>query len=215
MSDTKSRPARRNDPDQTRQDILAVAAREFADQGLSGARVDAIAEQTKTSKRMIYYYFESKEGLYLAVLERAYQSIRSAEDELTLGELSPEAALRTMIGATFDYDENHPNFIRLVAIENIHRAEHMARSRSIAKLNVSVIRTLERILNEGFRLGIFLRRVSPVDLHMLISAFCFFRVSNQHTFRTIFDIDISDRVVRTRQRQMVIDAVIAFLKGSP
>ena len=136
MSETKSRPTRRKDPDQTRQDILALAAKEFADRGLAGARVDAIAEQTKTSKRMIYYYFESKEGLYLAVLERAYQAIRSAEDELTLGELSPEAALCSMIEATFDYDENHPDFIRLVAIENIHRAEHMVLSARVPNRDV-------------------------------------------------------------------------------
>ncbi len=88
------RPARRNDPDLTREDILAVAAEEFSDLGLAGARVDAIAERTKTSKRMIYYYFGNKEGLYLAVLERAYKSIRSVEGDLSLGQLAPRPRSR-------------------------------------------------------------------------------------------------------------------------
>ncbi|WP_227308189.1 TetR family transcriptional regulator [Acidisoma cellulosilyticum] len=211
---TKLRSPRRNDPDQTKEDILAVAAKEFSDLGLAGARVDAIAELTKTSKRMIYYYFESKEGLYLAVLERAYQSIRAVEDKLALGKLAPEQALMTLIDTTFDYDESHPDFIRLVAIENIHRAEHMARSSSIATLNVPVIETLGRILEEGFRKGVFRRRVQPVDIHMLLSSFCFFRVSNQYTFKTIFDLDPTDPAIRKRHRTMIKDAVLSYLRST-
>ena len=204
---------RRNDPDRTREDILDVAAEEFADFGLSGARVDAIAERTRTSKRMIYYYFGSKEDLYLAVLERAYASIRSLEDALPLGKLAPEHALTQMIESTFDYDHAHPGFIRLVAIENIHKAEHMARSQSIAGLNVSVIATLERILDEGARTGVFQRRATAVDVHMLISSFCFFRVSNRYTFGTIFGIDLADPATRERHRQMIVDAVLSYLKA--
>ncbi|MQT14728.1 TetR/AcrR family transcriptional regulator [Segnochrobactrum spirostomi] len=207
------RPARRNDPDLTREDILAVAAEEFSDLGLAGARVDAIAERTKTSKRMIYYYFGSKEGLYLAVLERAYKSIRSVEGDLSLGQLAPETALATLIESTFDYDDGHPDFIRLVAIENIHKAEHMARSSSIAGLNVSVIETLGAILAEGYRRGAFRRRAEPVDVHMLISSFCFFRVSNRYTFGTIFGLDLADPAVRERHRRMIVDAVLAYLKA--
>ena len=63
-------PPRGHDPERTRQDILNVATEEFASAGFSGARVDTIAERTRTSKRMIYYYFGSKEGLYLAALEK-------------------------------------------------------------------------------------------------------------------------------------------------
>ena len=211
---TKLRQPRRNDPDQTREDILSVAAKEFSDRGLSGARVDAIAERTKTSKRMIYYYFGSKEGLYLAVLERAYQSIRRVEDGLLLGELAPEHALTKMIETTFDYDETHPDFIRLVTIENIHRAENMARSSSIAKLNVSVIETLGRILEEGFRQGAFRRRALPVDIHMLISAFCFFRVSNQYTFAKIFGIDSSSPGIRQRHRKIIVNAILSYLRAA-
>jgi AcrR family transcriptional regulator len=207
-----ARAPRRNDPDRTKEDILEVAAEEFSDFGLSGARVDAIAERTKTSKRMIYYYFGSKEDLYLAVLERAYASIRDLEDALPLGKLAPEHALTTMIESTFDYDDAHPGFIRLVAIENIHKAEHMARSESIAGLNISVIETLERILNEGHRSGVFRRQASAVDVHMLISSVCFFRVSNRYTFETIFEVDMADPETRRRHRRMIVDAVLGYLK---
>ncbi|MFN3443116.1 MAG: TetR/AcrR family transcriptional regulator, partial [Rhizobium rosettiformans] len=129
-----ARETRRNDPERTREDILDVATEEFSELGLSGARVDQIAEKTRTSKRMIYYYYGSKEGLYLAVLEKAYRKIRSLEADLQLAELPPEEALRRLISTTFDHDEQNPDFVRLVSIENIHHAMHMKRSSEIADL---------------------------------------------------------------------------------
>lgn len=204
---------RKNDPQQTREDILLVATEEFATHGLAGGRVDAIAEKTRTSKRMIYYYFGSKEGLYLAVLEQSYRKIRSLEADLHLADLQPEEALRTLIATTFDHDEANPDFVRLVSIENIHHAAHMLRSEAIRDLNVSVIETIAGILERGFEEGVFRRKADPIDIHMLISAFCFFRVSNRYTFGTIFRRDLSDPGTMGRHRGMIADAVISYLKG--
>ena len=204
---------RRNDPERTREDILDVATEEFAEFGLSGARVDQIAEKTRTSKRMIYYYYGSKEGLYLAVLEKAYRKIRSLEADLQLAELQPDEALRRLISTTFDHDERNPDFVRLVSIENIHHAMHMQRSSEIAELNISVIRTLQDIIDRGLESGSFKRRVDAIDLHMLISAFCFFRVSNRYTFGTIFKRDLSEPELYTRHKSMIADAVLEYLRS--
>src|SRR5262247_2518549 len=119
-----------NDPEGVRRNIVEVATREFARKGYGGARVDAIANRTRTSKRMIYYYFGSKEGLYLAVLEEAYAGIRRAEATLDLERLPPEEALRALTGFTFDYYEAHPEFVRLVMNENIMDGVHMKRSKA-------------------------------------------------------------------------------------
>ncbi|CAN7751338.1 MULTISPECIES: TetR family transcriptional regulator [unclassified Ensifer] len=204
--------SRKNDPERTRENILAVATEEFAAHGLAGARVDAIAERTRTSKRMIYYYFISKEDLYLAVLEKAYRKIRSREADLQLTEMQPVAALRTLISNTFDYDENHPDFVRLVSGENILLAAHMRRSTEIADLNVSIIRTLTDILERGKADGSFQREIDAIDLHLLISAFCFFRVSNAHTFSTIFQRNLSETSTYERHKKMIADAVITYLR---
>ena len=206
-----ARDIRKNDPEKTRENILDVATTEFAEFGLSGGRVDAIAEKTRTSKRMIYYYYGSKEGLYLAVLERAYRKIRALESDLALADLPAEAALRQLISSTFDHDEGNPEFVRLVSIENIHHAMHMRRSTEIGELNISVIRTIQEILDRGRRDGDFKRDVDAIDLHMLISAFCFFRVSNRYTFGTIFHRNLSEPVIYARHKQMISDAVIAYL----
>lgn len=208
-----AKDARRNDPERTREDILDVATEEFSQFGLSGARVDSIAEKTRTSKRMIYYYYGSKEGLYLAVLERAYRKIRSLESDLQLAELPPEEALRQLIGTTFDHDEQNPDFVRLVSIENIHHAIHMKRSTEIADLNISVIRTIQDILDRGLKSGVFKRQTDAIDLHMLISAFCFFRVSNRYTFGTIFQRDLSEPPLYARHKAMISEAVLSYLKA--
>ena len=108
---TTSRTAdtdRQRDPERTRQEILDVALTEFARNGYSGRRVDEIAARTRTTKRMIYYYFTSKEQLYIAVLERAYSTARDAERQLDVDYLEPVSAIRTLAELTFDHHESHP-----------------------------------------------------------------------------------------------------------
>jgi TetR/AcrR family transcriptional regulator len=202
---------RRRDPARTQTDILDTATREFAARGYSGARVDEIAALTRTTKRMIYYYFGGKEGLFVAVLQRAYAGIRAAEQEVDVEHLDPEAAVRRVAELTFDHHEAHPDFIRLVSIENIHRAEHMAKLDEFVALNSPAIAVLDGILQRGQAEGAFRRRIDPVDLHMMISAFCVFRVANRHTFGTIFGRDMLDPQLRDRYRRMVGDMVVSYL----
>ncbi len=211
MDAVTPRPSRTKDPERTKADILAVATEEFAAFGLSGARVDAIAERTRTSKRMIYYYFGSKEGLYLAVLEKAYADIRQVEADLDLGNLRPAEAIRRLVEFTFEYDAAHPDFIRLVTIENIHRAEHLSGSETIRGLNLGVIQTITDIIARGQAEGAFRADVDPLDVHLMISALCFFRVSNRHTFGAIFSVDLDAPGLRARHKRMVGDAVIGML----
>jgi AcrR family transcriptional regulator len=201
-----------NDAERSKADILAVATEEFATHGLSGARVDAIAERTRTSKRMIYYYFSGKEGLYRAVLEKAYSEIRSLDSQVGIEDAEPVAAIRQIIDITFDYDENHPYFISLVSVENVHRGRNIAKLPSIKQRNASVIRVLTAILERGAKQGVFRSDVNAIDVHLFISAFCVFRVSNRFTFGTIFDCDLSDPAVRKRHKKMLAEAVLRYLE---
>jgi AcrR family transcriptional regulator len=206
-------PERRRDAVRTRREILEVATREFADQGYAGARVDEIAARTRTTKRMIYYYFGGKEQLYVAVLEAAYATIRAAEGEVDVDHLDPRAAIRRLAELTFDHHESHPDFIRLVSIENIHRAEHVAKFTSFAHMNSPAIELIARILERGRAEGAFRRDADAVDVHMMISAFCVFRVANRHTFGTIFDRDLLEPDRREHYRRMLGDMVVGYLSG--
>ena len=193
-------------------DILAVAQREFAEKGLAGARIDVIAEAMRTSKRMIYYYFGSKEGLYLAVLERGYSAIREAESQLQLDDLTPEDALRKLVGATVDYHLTNPDYARLVMNENIHRGQYLAQSAVIQQLNVPAISAVARICERGAAQGLFRAGIDAVDLHMSISALALFNVTNRHTFSLIFKRDLATPAAIGARRDSIVDMVLRFVR---
>ena len=203
---------RTNDPARTMAGILEVARTEFSEKGLSGARIDQIAAATHTSKRMIYYYFGSKEGLYLAVLEASCRSMRSIEAELELDDLPPEDALRRLVGFTFDHHFNHPDYIRLVMAENMERGAYLAQSKIIQQLNVPAIEGIRRLYERGLACGLFRSGLDPIDIHASISALTFFNVSNQHTFGLIFKRDTQAQQAVTTRRDNIIEMVVRFMR---
>ncbi len=202
---------RTQDPEGVKRNILDVATREFAAKGFSGARVDEIAAKTATSKRMIYYYFRDKEGLFVAVLEEAYSGIRKIERRLDLGDLPPGEALRSLAEFTFDYQNAHPDFVRLVMVENIHNAVHLERSERIQSLNVSVIDVLDSVYRRGVSEGVFREGIDVIDLHMTISALSFFNVANRATFSKIFKCDMESEESLARRRAQVGETVVRYV----
>ena len=208
----KKATGRTNDPERTRADILRVAEVEFGEKGLAGARIDEIAEATRTSKRMIYYYFGSKEGLYLAVLEEAYRRVRDIESELKLQDLEPEEALRRLVAFTFDHHLDHESYIRLVMSENIHRGEYLAQSPRIQELNVPAIAAIRNLYERGVKAGVFRKGLDPVDIHASISALSFFNVSNRHTFGLIFKLDMTTRAYIAQRRDNVVEMIVRFMR---
>ena len=190
-----------------------MATLEFAEKGLAGARIDEIAAATKTSKRMIYYYFESKEGLYLAVLEESYRRMRSIEAALHLEDLAPEAALRRLVEFTFDHHFGNETYIRLVMSENINRGSFLARSKIIQQLNVPAIDAIEKLYRRGVSGGIFRPNLDPIDLHATISALTFFNVSNRHTFGLIFKQNQATKDVLQARRESIVETLVRFVKA--
>lgn len=206
MTTTPQRDAAR-----TRADLLAVATEVFATEGFSGARVDEIAERTRTTKRMIYYYFDNKEGLYQAVLEEAYRGIRRAESTIELGALDPVTAMRRLAEITFDHHISHPAFIRLVAIENIHGGRSLRAMPSLRAEATPAKTVLDAILDSGRAAGMFRTDIDALDVHMLISAFSVFQVANRHTFGHLFDVDFDDVAGIAHRRAMIGDVVVSWL----
>jgi hypothetical protein len=202
---------RTNDPARTMAEILAVATHEFADKGLTGARIDMIAATTRTSKRMIYYYFGSKDGLYLAVLEEAYRRMREIEADLHLDDLQPMAALRKLVEFTYDHHRDNEDFIRLVMNENIQRGDYLRQSKSIQSLNSNAIQSVQAVYARGVAQGVFRAGLDPVDIHSAISAFTFFNVSNRHTFGVIFQEKASQDKAETLKREHVVELIQRFV----
>src|SRR5271170_1187389 len=191
----------------SRANILLVATQEFAEKGLSGARVDDIGERTNTSKRMIYYWFKSKVGLYRAVLETCYANIRQIDTSLDLDSLPPTEALRELVRVTFDYHNSHPDFVRLVMNENIHHGVHIAHVVNIKTRSRIIIAMLQKLINRGVEAGSMRPGIDPVELHMSISALCFFNVSNRYTFARIFHRDFDSAAATRARREVVVETI--------
>jgi TetR/AcrR family transcriptional regulator len=208
-----ARQANRRDPDRTRNAILAAAQAEFAANGLSGARVDAIARRARANKRMIYHYFGSKTGLYLAALERVYEDLRGTERTLDLARLPPAAAIRRLVEFTFDYSRAHPEMISLINNENLHRARHLRQSSKVQDLHSPFVQLIDGILKRGVASGVFRAGLNPIELYITIAALSYFYLSNNWTLSAIFGRDLgADPALRRRKRHnidMILHAIRA------
>ncbi|HEY8281640.1 MAG TPA: TetR/AcrR family transcriptional regulator [Leifsonia sp.] len=199
------------DAERTRADILAVATREFADRGYAGARVDEIARRMSTTKRMIYYYFGGKEQLYVSVLEAAYAEMRGYEQEIDVSALEPLDAIREIAERTFDHHTSRQDFVRLVAIENIHRATFLREVGAPETLALPALELIDTVLRRGRASGVFRDDVDATDVHMAISSFCVFPVANRHTFGYLFGRDLLNQSRAGHYRQMLGDMIVALL----
>ncbi len=189
--------------------ILDVATEEFVEKGLAGARIDEIAG--KATKRKIYYYFGGKDELYRAVLERAYRRVRSSEAEVDIDSGTAVDALRRLIEHDVRYHSQHPELVRLVMNENIHRAEHLRQIDGLPTNNRRVIDLLGRILNRGVAEGSFRSGIDPIDLHMNMTALAFYNVSNQFTFAHNFGVDMTSDAAIAKRAAQVGDILLAWV----
>jgi AcrR family transcriptional regulator len=200
------------DPERTRAAILTAATAEFTAKGLDGARVDDIARRAGINKRMIYHYFGDKEGLYLAVLESTYAAIRTAEIGLNLAARAPVEGMRELVAFTWDYFIAHPEFLSLLATENLHRARYLKQSRRIRELHSPLVGTISELLARGVKAGLFRMGVDPVQLYITIASLGFFYMSNRHTLSTIFGRDLGAADQLQARAEHIADVVLSYLR---
>ncbi|KRE12777.1 TetR family transcriptional regulator [Bosea sp. Root483D1] len=204
---------RRRDREKTKAEILQIAFEEFAENGLLGANADAIAARAGITKRLIFYYFNSKEELFVAVLEMAYGRMRQAEESLHLETLEPEAAIRRLAEFTFDFHQANPEFVRLVAIENIHRGRHIGSSEKLKQMTRPIIGQVERVLAKGKSLGAIRPEVDAHELHVTLNALSIFSVANRHTFEAQFRWDMSSPEAKARRRIEVAEVLWRYVRS--
>lgn len=196
----------------TRQRILDAAEKEFSAKGLAGARVDVIAAGSGSNKRMIYYYFENKENLYVAVLESAYTHMRREESGLSLDSLDPLAAIRALVLFKFDYYERHPVLISLLNAENVHGARYLRRSRNVTKLSMPLVETLSDILKQGAKKGVMRAAIDAVELYVSIAALSYFYFSNRATLSNAFGRAFDSAAARRARRTHVVEVILGYVR---
>ncbi len=202
---------RGRDADRSQRDILDAARDEFAAHGLGGARMDRIAERAALNKRLIYYYFENKESLFRAVLERAYEVIRGEEQQLNLTRIEPIEAIRRLISFTWNYYLAHPEFLTLLNSENLHRARHLKTSSKATTLNSPLIDAITDVLDRGTKLKLFRAGVDPVQLYISIASLSYFYLGNSHTLSTIFERDLLAPKAKVERLSHMTDLILGYL----
>jgi AcrR family transcriptional regulator len=205
-------PAPARDAEPTRARILAAARQEFARVGLGGARVDGIAALAGANKRMLYYYFGSKDELFRAVLEATYEHIRESEKALHLDAVDPAEAIRRLVAFTWNYYLEHPEFLSLLNSENLHRAEHLKRSTRVRRMHSPFVAMIREILDRGREAGVFRDGVDAVQLYISIAGLSYFYLANNYTLSAIFGRDLKARKARDARLAHMTEFVLGYLR---
>jgi len=211
VSHPDSEHAENSDGSRLKDKIFLSALSLFAEYGLNGARMEQIAEKAGTTKRMVVYHFKTKEKLYLLVLEYVYTQIRGSEKELNLSEMPPVEAMVHLVESTFDYHAGHPDFIRIICMENMQRGRFMQQSDYLREINRSALVLLEDILQRGQQKQLFSKNVNARDVHRLMSSFSFHFVANSYTFTLLFEEGADSAAQQAHYRAMAVQVVLRYI----
>jgi TetR/AcrR family transcriptional regulator len=192
--------------------ILQAALREFAQKGIDGARVDEIARLSGANKNMIYHHFKSKENLFKAVLESVYENVRARQQDLSLRDLDPTAAMRRLVEHTADIWIEVPEFNRLLASENLHQAKHVRRSKKIQNMYPPLIATLRDILDRGAKAGVFRKGIDPVDLYISVTSLSAHYVAHHFTFNAIFKTNLMSPAKIAQRKATICSMILRYLQ---
>src|SRR5690606_8383072 len=211
---TRQAPISR-DTDRSQAAIPRAARDEFTEHGFAGGRVDRIAVRAGVNKRLIYYYFGNKDELFLSVLEHTYADIRQAEQSLHLDALEPVEALRTLVSFTWHYFLDHPEFLSLLASENLSRASHLKQSGKIREMHSPLVQLLDRLLERGQAQGLFRSGIDPVQLYISIASLGFFYLANNYTLSVIFGRDLRAADALEERLAHMTDLVVGYASSRP
>lgn len=210
--DDATRVPGQRDPERTKRAILEAATVEFVSNGFAGASVNEIAARANVNKRMLYHYFGKKEELYIAVLERTYIALRTAQTQLKLSEVPPAAAIETLILFTWNYYLQYPELLSLMTTENLLRGKYLARSERIRDLDTPLMTMLHEILARGAQEGVFRPDIDPRQLYISIASLSAFFIATRCTLSTMVGRDLSTQAELNNRSKHVVDVILRYLR---
>ena len=198
----------------TRDSILKAATKVFAKHGYDGGSVEKISQAAQSCDRMIYYYFGSKEGLFIEVLEATYRRFNEAESELVTDPAQPLASLKVVVGFMWRYYQKHPEFISLLNTENLHRGTHIAKSLRARDYSSDAIAVLARVLHSGAAQGVFRQDVAARDVYLMIASMGCFYLSNRYTLSAFLGQALESPAALAHWENFLVDAVLRTVARS-
>lgn len=200
------------DPERTKRAILEAATAEFVSNGFAGASVNEIAARANVNKRMLYHYFGKKEDLYIAVLERTYIALRTAQTQLKLSDLPPATAIEHLILFTWNYYLQYPELLSLMTTENLLRGKYLARSERVRDLDSPLMNMLGDILARGAEAGVFRGEIDPRQLYISIASLSAFFIATRCTLSTLIGRDLSGQDELQNRSKHVVDVILRYLR---
>ena len=199
----------------TRDGILRAAIKVFAKHGFEGGSIEKISNAAKSYDRMIYYYFGSKEGLFIEVLEETYRRFNEAESELVLDVAQPLEALTAVVRFMWAYYQKNPEFISLLNTENLHRGTHIAKSLRARDYSSDAIAVLARVLSSGVAQGSFRSDVAARDVYLMIAAMGYFYLSNRFTLSAFLGEALESADALAHWEAFLIESVLRTVAAEP
>lgn len=213
---SRSRMGSRGRPEQSRAAILQAAVREFAREGVAGARTDAIARAARVNKALLYYYFEDKEALYEAVIDQVFGGLTANVHEVLARELPPREKILAYVGAHFDYIASNPLYPPIVQSEMMRarRGSTPAFERMVKQYFRPLFGKIAGVLREGQAAGEF-RQVDPIHfIPSMIAVIVFYFISTP-VMRAMTGADPLSPERLSQRRAAVLDFVSAALFRHP
>nr|WP_306470499.1 TetR/AcrR family transcriptional regulator [Pseudomonas sp. efr-133-TYG-103a] len=205
---SKNTGIRAQQADQTRARILKAAIAVFTRDGYSGGRIEKISAEAESNDRMIYYYFGSKEKLFVKVLEHTYEQFNRTESTLQLDPSTPVATLRQLVAFVWDYYVTHPEFVAILSIENLHKGKHARQSSELRRLSGEAVGVLRPIIEAGQQQGLFREDVDIKHVYLMIASLCYFYNSNLHTLTSFLGQDMASQGERQDWLAFIQDLVV-------
>lgn len=199
----------------TRDNILRAATKVFARYGYDGGSVEKISQAAKSFDRMIYYYFGSKEGLFIEVLEDMYRRMNDAELELDLDLEQPVESLKEVIRFVVTYYSKNPEFITLLNTENLHRGKHISKSMRAREYSSPAIAIIRQLLESGVKTNVFRDDVSARNVYLLIAATGYFYISNRHTLSAFLGEDLQTPEAMAEWQAFITSTVLRTVMLKP
>lgn len=201
--------------DQTKARILKAAVKVFTRDGYAGGRIEQISSEAESNDRMIYYYFGSKENLFVRVLEHTYEAFNNAESMLRLDLSNPVQALRERVAFVWHYYVKHPEFVAILNIENLHEGTHARQSSELRRLSGTTLGVITPIIEAGQRQGVFRQDIDINHVYLMIASLCYFYNSNRHTLTSFLGQDLADQGQQQDWLAFISDLVVRGVLTRP
>ena len=213
------KPAAKRDPKGNKQAIMDAALEEFARYGFGGSRIDEIARDTNTSKRMIYYYFGNKKGLHRAIVLDAVKSVQFLTDNLRNHYDDPVHEFAVRIDTALTWAEENPSKLRLLTTGNQYPDGESELIEGInADISTASIGYFEGPFVRGQNVGSI--RSGPgapsiIEVYQVALSLALMRIEHHFSMKTLHDHDIFSGASRLDQHGLIIETLLRLIVVDP